>query len=83
MTLRGTYNQESFVHVHPGRYSPNTFRVKANTIKTAILARALALHYKRTDYDIDLINEARIKLSLSPVNEKVSSIYATIEKLED
>ncbi len=36
-TLRLGENQERYVHIHPGRYSPNTIRVKATTLKTAIL----------------------------------------------
>lgn len=30
---------ERWVHLHPGRHSPNTVRVQANVLKTAILAR--------------------------------------------
>ena len=30
-------NRERYIHIHPGRYSPNTIRVKAATLKTAIL----------------------------------------------
>lgn len=29
-------NPQRFIHIHPGRYSPNTIRVKALTLKTAI-----------------------------------------------
>jgi hypothetical protein len=36
-TLRQSENQERYVHIHPGRYSLNTIRVKATTLKTAIL----------------------------------------------
>jgi len=36
-TLRLGENPERYVHVHPGRYSPHTVRVKATTLKTAIL----------------------------------------------
>lgn len=36
-TLRQSENQERYVHIHPGRYSPHTIRVKATTLKTAIL----------------------------------------------
>jgi hypothetical protein len=36
-TLRMSENKERYVHIHPGRYSPYTIRVKATTLKTAIL----------------------------------------------
>jgi len=36
-TLRLSENQKRYVHIHPGRYSPHTIRVKATTLKTAIL----------------------------------------------
>jgi hypothetical protein len=36
-TLRYGETQERYVHIHPGRSSPNTVRVKAITLKTAIL----------------------------------------------
>ena len=36
-TLRLNDDIGRYVHIHPGRYSPNTVRVKATTLKTAIL----------------------------------------------
>jgi len=75
--------REKFVHIHPGRYSPNTFRVKANTLKTAIVAEFLALCQDQSPYDIQVVNQARIRLQLSPVDDKISSIYQTIEKLNN
>ena len=35
-TLRLGNQEERYVHIHPGRYSPLTLRVKALTLKTAI-----------------------------------------------
>jgi hypothetical protein len=35
-TLRLGEDAEKYVHIHPGRYSPNTKRVKALTLKSAI-----------------------------------------------
>lgn len=35
-TLRLGENAERYIHIHPGRYSPRTVRVKAITLKTAI-----------------------------------------------
>jgi hypothetical protein len=36
-TLRLNDDIRRYVHIHPGRYSPNTVRVKATTLKTVIL----------------------------------------------
>jgi hypothetical protein len=36
-TLRQGDDISRYVHIHPGRYSPHTVRVKATTLKTAIL----------------------------------------------
>lgn len=36
-TLRLGDDVSRYVHIHPGRYSPHTVRVKATTLKTAIL----------------------------------------------
>jgi hypothetical protein len=36
-TLRLGEDPERYVHIHPGRYSPHTMRVKATTLKTAIM----------------------------------------------
>jgi hypothetical protein len=36
-TFRLGENLERYVHIHPGRYSTHTIRVKATTLKTAIL----------------------------------------------
>jgi len=36
-TLRISENKERYVHIHPGRYSLHTIRVKATTLKTAIM----------------------------------------------
>jgi len=37
-TLRLGDGVSRYVHIHPGRYSPHTVRVKATTLKTAIFA---------------------------------------------
>ena len=36
-TLRLSESPDRYVHIHPGRYSPLTIRVKSTTLKTAIL----------------------------------------------
>lgn len=86
MTLRILENEKLFVHAHPGRYSPNTFRVKAITFKTAIFAYFLRSCRQCPSSDLELINEARQRLGLSPVADTPSSmpsaIYEVLEKLK-
>ena len=82
MTLRIADDENQYVHVHPGRYSPNTFRVKAYSLKTAILTLYLAKCRGSLINDISLINEARRYLDLPPVQDNAASIYATMEKLQ-
>lgn len=53
--LRLGENKERFVHIHPGRYSLHTTRVKATTLKTAILV----LCFERT-CELEMINAEAI-----------------------
>ncbi len=80
VTLRMGETEDSFVHVHPGRHTPHTFRVKANTFKTAAFAAFLGLCRKKSPYDLDLVNESRMNLELSPVTESIDAIYFLLEK---
>ncbi len=82
MTLRQMEKGEAFVHIHPARYSPNTFRVKANTLKTAVMVQFLSLCRGADCFEHSLINEARTYLSLSPVPKNTSAIDNTIRKLQ-
>jgi hypothetical protein len=50
-----------YVHIHPGRYSPNTVRVHANPWKTAILVHALAPITGRFPADLAVVNEVRTR----------------------
>jgi hypothetical protein len=65
-TLRAGDEEMRYVHIHPGRYSPLTVRVKALTLKTSICALACSKIKKASAVDIDLINEAREKLLSVP-----------------
>ncbi len=57
-----------YVHLHPGRYSPNTVRVQANALKTAVLAHAIAQLQGRSASEVAVVNEARQRfLQLPPV----------------
>lgn len=65
-TLKYNDNEKSFVHVFPARSAPHTFRVKANTLKSAILYLVLI----GKDYiSEDDLNKARALAGLSPVKE--------------
>ncbi|MBT8378043.1 MAG: hypothetical protein KJN64_02295 [Ignavibacteria bacterium] len=67
-TLRSGNEEKRFVHIHPGRYSPHTVRVKALTLKTAIYVSAYSKVKYISVYDIDLINKTRLKyLDASPL----------------
>jgi hypothetical protein len=48
-----------YVHIHPGRYSPHTLRVRADTLRTAVLALALGRLSGRDPSDVGVVNEAR------------------------
>lgn len=60
--LRSGDEINRYVHIHPGRYSPYSVRVKALTLKTAICALACSKIKSASAFDIDLINEARKKI---------------------
>ena len=65
-----------FIHLHPGRYSPNTFRVSATILKTAVLTVA-ALQYDVIDeINTSTINHLRSKyLSQSPIKSLEKSMF--------
>lgn len=63
-----TDDSERFAHVHPARYSPHTTRIRANTLKTVVMALAYALQHEEEGRDIDVINLVRTRwLALSPL----------------
>jgi hypothetical protein len=57
-----------YVHVHPGRWTPQTRRVKANVLKTAALALAFAGIHGGDPHEVDLVNTVRRQyLGLPPL----------------
>ena len=76
--LRLGKREERYVHIHPGRYSPLTIRVKALTLKTAIAV--LIINYEKYFPLIDTlkINEVRKQILNSPPVKKVSSNSAVV-----
>lgn len=63
-------NQERYVHLFPARSGQHTFRVKSNTLKSAILYEILIGKDYITEEDL---NKARATANLSPVKEIVES----------
>jgi hypothetical protein len=65
-TLRVGNEDERYVHIHPGRYSVNSIRVKAAALKTA----AAALLWKKlnnlTELDLPVINYVRKNFISAP-----------------
>lgn len=67
-TLRQGHADDRFVHLHPGRWSPKTMRVRANVLKTAILAHADALLTGGDPAELARVNRVRREfLGLAPV----------------
>jgi hypothetical protein len=59
-----------YIHLHPGRWVPNTMRVNANTLKSAVMAHAHAGLVGADAADLAVVNEARRKyLGFLPVRE--------------
>ena len=78
-TLRLGNQEARYVHIHPGRYSPVTLRVKALTLKTAI-AMLIINHEKNFQLiDTQKINEVRKKILNSPPVKKVTSNSAVVK----
>ena len=58
-TLRIGDQEENYIHIHPGRYSLHTIRVRALTLKTAICVMAYLNIHKNFSPDLELINNVR------------------------
>jgi hypothetical protein len=64
-TLKGRH-----VHIHPGRDSSHTIRVRAETMKSAIAILCFSKSYQKNPFDISLANEVRVNiLELPPLRE--------------
>lgn len=63
--LRTGNDPDRYIHLHPGRYSPHSIRIKASTLKTVIGCLVI---YGKSDIDLLKINQVRTEvLGLSPV----------------
>jgi len=65
--LRSGIDEKKFIHIHPGRHSLNTIRVKSGVLKSAIATNIVSSVYNK-EISVQLVNEARVDLcSLSPI----------------
>jgi len=60
-TLRLGDDTERYVHIHPGRYSPSTVRVKATTLKTAIFLFCFEKLGEIKSFETETVNKIRRK----------------------
>jgi hypothetical protein len=67
--LRSGAEEVRYVHIHPGRGSPQARRVRANVLKTAILVLAYASVHGGDPLDVSLINLVRQRLGLAPLSK--------------
>ncbi len=66
--LRLADERDRYVHAHPGRWVPNTCRVRANVLKTALLVLAHAGIHGGDPMDVALVNAVRQRyLGLAPL----------------
>ena len=72
-TLRLSEDRKKYVHIHPGRYSPHTIRVKATTLKTAILILCFELAGELEIISTETINQIRKEYLNEPPIKSFSS----------
>jgi hypothetical protein len=77
-TLKFHNNETRYVHIFPARSSPHTFRIKANTLKSAIL---YVIMIGKDFVSEDDLNNARAFAGLSPIRE-VGDAEAVTEMIE-
>ena len=66
---------DRYVHIHPGRYSPKTVRVKATTLKTAILVLSFEKLGKLEKINTESANQIRKKYLNEPPLKSFSSAF--------
>jgi hypothetical protein len=77
-TLKFHNNETRYVHIFPARSSPHTFRIKANTLKSAVL---YVIMIGKDYISEDDLNKARALAGLSPIRE-VADAEAVTEMIE-
>jgi hypothetical protein len=70
--LRLGDENDRYLHVHPARWAPQTRRVRANVLKTAVMVLAHVAIHGGDPLDVALVNAIRRQyLGLSPMREVV------------
>lgn len=65
---------DRYLHVHPGRWTPLTCRVRANVLKTAVMVSAFALLYGGDPTKLETVNRVRSRyLNLAPVGKSLKA----------
>ncbi|MCJ7446781.1 MAG: hypothetical protein MUO72_03730 [Bacteroidales bacterium] len=77
-TLKYHNHEARYVHIFPARLSPHSFRIKANTLKSALMYLALI---GKDFISEDDLNKARALAGLSPIRE-VADAEAVTEMIE-
>ena len=77
-TLKYHNHPTRYVHIFPARSSPHSFRVKANTLKSAVL---YIIIFGKDFVSDDDLNAARALAGLSPVKE-IADAEAVTEMIE-
>jgi hypothetical protein len=71
--LRLGDESDRYVHIHPGRWSPATLRVRANVLKTAVMVLAYVDVHGGDPLDRALVNRVRGEyLGLAPVGKDLA-----------
>jgi hypothetical protein len=85
--LRHAAGDERYVHVHPARWAPQTRRVRANVLKTAIMVLAHADLHGGDPKDLARVNAVRRDyLGLAPMGRELSGdqgLGVMIDVLQD
>ena len=81
-TLRLGDDVSRYVHIHPGRYSPYTVRVKATTLKTAILVLSSEKIGEIKTIETKTVNQIRKKYLDEPPLKSLSSASGLGKLLE-
>jgi hypothetical protein len=65
--IKQSFDASRYLHIHPAKYSPYSFRVRATTLKT-VAAFMLLNDNQNADFSLKVINTIRTeKLGLSPI----------------
>jgi hypothetical protein len=72
-TLLIGVKEAKYVHIHPARNSINTIRVKATTLKTALLVLVWVKIYGGSSDNLEIINKVRYDFISEPPLKKISA----------